>query len=270
MNFLVILGIFAALLVLRFLKLNALIQVLAWWIGLFLLVKIGFTTPVPQSVVGIYMFIVTLGVLAFLSADNERLRAVKEPLVAFLVEKRYLPFLALVVLAIPAAVAASIYLDMTAPATAPGFGRTVHPAPPAEITVHDTTWNLITANNPLRPLETSDPAAFATHLASGREVYYENCFYCHGDLMAGDGLFAHGLVPIPTNFGDGTIAGLSESYLFWRIAKGAPGLPEEAGPWESAMPAWEGFLTEEEMWEVVLFLYDFTGQRPRAIEEGHG
>jgi hypothetical protein len=35
------------------------------------------------------------------------------------------------------------------------------------------------------------------------------------------------------------------------------------------MPAWEKFLTEEEMWDVILFLYDFTGQRPRGREEVH-
>jgi hypothetical protein len=29
------------------------------------------------------------------------------------------------------------------------------------------------------------------------------------------------------------------------------------------MPAWEKFLTEEEMWEAILFLYDFTA-RSRA------
>ena len=33
------------------------------------------------------------------------------------------------------------------------------------------------------------------------------------------------------------------------------------------MPAWEQFLTEEEMWDVVLFLYDFTGYQPRAAGE---
>ena len=32
------------------------------------------------------------------------------------------------------------------------------------------------------------------------------------------------------------------------------------------MPAWEKFLKEEEMWDAILFLYDFTGQRPRARE----
>ena len=73
-------------------------------------------------------------------------------------------------------------------------------------------------------------------------------------------MFAHGLNPIPTNFTDqGTIPKLQETFLFWRIAKGGPGLPDEGGPWDSAMPAWEKFLTEEEIWDVILFLYDHTG-----------
>ena len=35
------------------------------------------------------------------------------------------------------------------------------------------------------------------------------------------------------------------------------------------MPAWEKFLKEEEMWEAILFLYDFTNQKPRARETAH-
>jgi hypothetical protein len=64
---------------------------------------------------------------------------------------------------------------------------------------------------------------------------------------------------------------LQEAYLFWRIAKGGPGLPSESTPWSSAMPAWEEFLTEEEIWDVIIFMYDFTGHRPRVREnvEGH-
>ena len=81
-------------------------------------------------------------------------------------------------------------------------------------------------------------------------------------------MFVHGLDPIPTNFADqGAIAMLRDSFLFWRISKGGPGLPDEGGPWDTAMPAWEKFLKEEEMWEAILFLYDFTGQKPRAKEE---
>jgi hypothetical protein len=33
------------------------------------------------------------------------------------------------------------------------------------------------------------------------------------------------------------------------------------------MPAWEKFLKEEEMWDAILFLYDFTELKPRAKEE---
>jgi mono/diheme cytochrome c family protein len=101
-------------------------------------------------------------------------------------------------------------------------------------------------------------------------VYYRNCVFCHGDDLAGSGMFVHGLDPIPTNFTDsGTIPMLRDSFLFWRISKGGPGMPEEGGPWDSAMPAWEKFLTEDEIWEVILFLYDFTGTKPRAREVGH-
>jgi len=83
-------------------------------------------------------------------------------------------------------------------------------------------------------------------------------------------MFAHALNPIPTNFADGqTLPNLSETFLFWRISKGGPGMPEEGAPWDTAMPAWEKFLKEEEMWDAILFLYDYTGQRPavRALEQ---
>ena len=65
----------------------------------------------------------------------------------------------------------------------------------------------------------------------------------------------------------GTIPMLRETYLFWRIAKGGPGLPEEGGPWESAMPAWDKFLKEDEIWDAILFLYDYNGRSPRGREE---
>jgi len=90
---------------------------------------------------------------------------------------------------------------------------------------------------------------------------------CHGDHLDGLGHFASGLNPLPANFQDnGTIAQLTESFVFWRVAKGGPGLPREGTPWNSAMPAWEEFLTEDEIWSVVLFLYDQTGWKPRTWE----
>jgi mono/diheme cytochrome c family protein len=270
MNILAILAVVAVLIGLRFIKPGMLAWLAAWWIGCYVALRFGFSTPVPVSVIKLYMGIVTLSLFAYALADNERWAEVRDPVVAFLTEHRYQPALIAVALLIPALVAFRIHAQMSADPQAPNFARTVHPAPPATISVHGTEYPLGTQDNPYRHLEDSDPEAFAQRLESGRVVYYENCFYCHGDLMAGDGMFIHGLNPIPTNFQDpGTIPMLREAFLFWRISKGAPGLPEEGGPWQSAMPAWEQFLSEEEMWDVVLYLYEFTGSRPRAVEELH-
>ncbi len=149
----------------------------------------------------------------------------------------------------------------------PALGRTIHPAPPSTTTFRGKVIDLATADNPHRALETSDTAGFARHVDNGRRVYVQNCVFCHGDDLAGKGMFAGALDPLPANFRDvGTIAQLQESYLFWRITKGGPGLPEESGPWSSSMPAWEKLLSEDEVWDVILFLYDYTGQRPRAHE----
>jgi mono/diheme cytochrome c family protein len=270
MNILVVGPVLLILLALRLLpiRVNMLGWFFAWLAGIYTILRFGFQVPIPASVVKLYMGIVVLALLAYATSSRERLRELWHPLRAFLTERRFVPLLALVALAIPAAVMAGIYLDLTAEPVPPAFGRTVHPAPPDRITVHDEPVNLVTVTNPYRRLEETDPEAFAEHVAEGRRIYYENCFYCHGDVMRGEGMFAHGLNPIPTNFQDpGTIAQLQESFLFWRISKGGPGLPQEGGPWDSAMPAWEKFLSEEEMWDVILFLYDFTGHSPRARHE---
>ncbi len=68
----------------------------------------------------------------------------------------------------------------------------------------------------------------------------------------------------PINFQDvGTIAQLQESFLFWRITTGGPGLPKEGTPWKSAMPVWHEMLSEDDVWNVITYLYDYVGQVPR-------
>ena len=253
---------------LRFRRANLLMWAGAWWVGIYVLLRFGFTAPIPASVVSIYMGIVSLAILAYVSSSQERREEVSRPLVRFMTEKRYTALLGATVVAIPALAAANVYVQMNVPLQPPLFSRTVHPASPSEITVHDKKIDLDAGENPFRHLETSNPEEFRKHVENGRQVYYRNCVFCHGDNMAGNGMFVHGLDPIPTNFADeGTIPMLRETFLFWRISKGGPGLPEEGGPWDTAMPAWEKFLKEEEMWDAILFLYDFTGQRPRAKEE---
>lgn len=270
MNLVVLLAVAAVFALLRFRRTNLLIWAFVWWVGIYVLLRWGFATPIPSSVVSLYMGIVTIAILAYVSSSQERREEVSRPLVQVMTEKRYTALLVATVIAIPVLAAANVYVQMNVPLQPPFFPRTVHPASPSEITVHNKAINLDAGENPFGPLERSNPAEYRRHLENGRRIYYRNCVFCHGDTLAGNGMFVHGLDPIPTNFTDqGAIAMLRDSFLFWRISKGGPGLPDEGGPWDTAMPAWEKFLTEEEIWETILFLYDFTGQRPRAKEEVH-
>ena len=270
MNILVVLAVLAVFGFLRRRRANLLTWAIAWWAGIYVLLRFGFTAPIPASVVSLYMGIVTIAILAYVSSSEERRDEVSGPLIRFMTDRRYAALLAATMVAIPALAAANVYVQMNVPLQPPLFSRTIHPASPAEITVHDKKVNLDAEENPFLALQASNPQEFRKHVENGRRVYYRNCVFCHGDDLTGNGMFAHGLDPIPTNFTDpATIAGLRDTFLFWRISKGGPGLPEEGGPWDSAMPAWEKLLKEDEMWEAILCLYDFTGQKPRAKEVAH-
>ena len=262
----VVLALVAVFALLRFRRANLLAWAGAWWVGIYVLVRFGFTAPIPSSVISIYMGIVSMAILAYVSSSQERREQVSRPLIRFMTEKRYTALLVATVVAIPALAAANVYVQMSAPLQPPLFSRTIHPASPTDITVHDKRIDLDKGEDPFWPLEKSSPDEFRKHVESGRQVYYRNCVFCHGDNLAGTGMFIHGLDPIPTNLPE-TIPLLRDTFLFWRISKGGPGLPEEGGPWDTAMPAWEKFLKEDEIWDAILFLYDFSGTRPRAREE---
>jgi mono/diheme cytochrome c family protein len=268
MNILVVLAVVIAFGILRFRRANLLIWAIAWWVGIYVLLRFGFTAPIPSSVIAIYMGISTIAILAYMSSSQARREEVSRPLLRLMTEERFTWLLVATVVALPALAAANVYVQMNVPLEPPFFPRTVHPASPPEITVHDKKIAIDAGDSPFRQFETTNPEEFRKHVENGKRVYYRNCVFCHGDNLAGNGMFVHGLDPIPTNFADGdTIANLRETFLFWRAAKGGPGLPEEGGPWDTAMPAWENFLKEDEIWDAILFLYDFTGERPRAREE---
>jgi mono/diheme cytochrome c family protein len=176
--------------------------------------------------------------------------------------------------AIPGLVAVQGWAVGQRQVAAPVVFRSIHPAPPTEISFREPgaesgeTIRLIGAESPVRALEHADPAAFEAQVRLGRDLYFGHCFYCHGADLAGDGPYADALDPRPTSFSDpGTIAILEESYVFWRIAKGGAGLPPEGAPSRSAMPAWEGVLSSEQIWQVTAFLYDRTGFEARQPGE---
>lgn len=264
----VVLPLLLVQLVLRWRRAGTFLWTLVSWLSIAVFLKFGFTVPVPQSVQTLYLGIVTLATAAYITSSRERLQGFTAPLVKLAVDPGQRTKLLVVMALLPVLAALGVYRRMTVKLEAPAFPRTIHPAPPDTITVHDKAYDLVHLDSPFGALKESNPTEYAKHLANGRRVYYQNCFYCHGDALRGDGMYARGLNPIPTNFADGgAIALLQESFLFWRISKGGPGLPDEGGPWDTAMPQWEKFLSEEEMWDAVHFLYDFTGQKPRARED---
>lgn len=225
------------------------------------------SAPVPNSVVVQYMLTALVAILIYVSDEEERWTRFKAPLHATLVDadKKWLRAGLLVL--VPGLIGWAAYQQARPKVGAPISLRSIHPAPPSSITFRGRTIQLTGLENPLR-----SRGDMAEHLATGKRVYYQNCLPCHGDLLDGKGHFGHGFSPTPLAFNDpGTIAQLTESFVFWRIAKGGPGLPREGTPWNSAMPVWENFLTEDEIWAVIVFLYDQSGFQPRRWEaEGAG
>ena len=220
---------------------------------------------IPASLLAMYMFFVLAGVFMVFTFTEKGTEELVAPIKA-LVEDPSKKLIRNIVFAIvPLTAGYYGYSQMLPSFEAPLELRSIHPAPPSSVKAFGKRFNLTTLENPYRKFEKKDPEKFAALVTEGAAVYIENCQYCHGDKLDGKGQYAAGLNPTPLNFQDvGTIAQLQESFLFWRIATGGPGLPKEAAPWISSMPVWQDFLLEDEIWKVILFLYDYTGHRPRS------
>ena len=102
MKLLVILPLLLIMLLLRVAKVRMLTWIFAWWLGMFVAIRYGFVVPVPVSVVKIYMGIVSLALFAYVFTDPDRTEEVRLPLFAFLTEKRFVPILLAIVIAIQA------------------------------------------------------------------------------------------------------------------------------------------------------------------------
>jgi len=94
----------------------------------------------------------------------------------------------------------------------------------------------------------------AEQIEAGKRVYFTKCVWCHGVEGSGDGPGADRLWPRPRNFNGGTFKirhtasgqlPLIDVDLFQTVTHGLPG---------SAMPSWEGILTEEQRKDVLAFV----------------
>ncbi|MBI1845426.1 MAG: cytochrome c [Candidatus Rokubacteria bacterium] len=232
----------------------------------FAIFKFGIRPPAPWSVLTLYMAIVFLATIVYVSSDSDSWREFLGPLRTTVMDPGKRPLRIALGIVIPVLLGYYAYTQAAAKPQAPPELRAVHPAPPASIQFRGKEITIAGVENPLR----KDTASLGKHVAAGGEIYIKNCVYCHGDNLDGKGMFAYGFNPPPANFEDpGTIAMLQEAFLFWRIVKGGPGLPKESTPWNSVMPAWEDRLTEEQIWQVIMYLYAATNQQPRRWESSH-
>jgi len=246
-----------------------------WGLG-FYFYKFVLYPPIPWTLFITYMVMWSIGTFLFVSQDPETFREFRKPIVKTIVGEYKLAQI-VVLTAMPILVGFATYNTIYPSYQEPVELRTVHPAPPATTKVHGKTYPLESTNNPFRvdeqdnykdsfPFLDADKNEYMKYVTEGGTIFFQNCHYCHGDQLNGLGMFSHVFNPTPANFIDpGTIAMLQEAFLFWRVSKGGPGLPNESTPWSSAMPPWEEHLKTDEIWKVILFEYWYTGWHPRTF-----
>ena len=215
----------------------------------------GISAPLPSSLVLMYTATVAIAILVFVSVQDEQWNRFCRPITDFLRDtappsqaKRVVRGTTLAV--IPLLIGWGAYLRETAQPQAPSDPPGIHFSLPGKY---------VSIEN---PLPWSD-----RNIREGGILYTQNCAMCHGDGLDGNGLFARAWLPKPANFRDsGTIAQLAENYVYWRIKEGGPGIPRGAIGYRSAMPAWDGVLTDDEIWKIIMFEYTSAGHEPARRE----
>jgi len=100
--------------------------------------------------------------------------------------------------------------------------------------------------NPLRPSQKDLPAA--------HKLYLDKCAECHGDAGKGDGPQGKMYDPLPKDLTDAPhMNAVSDGELFYKISEG-----------HRPMPAFRKRLTDEQRWQLVLFLRSLTARPPPA------
>jgi hypothetical protein len=214
---------------------------------------------IPSSVVSMYMLFIIIGILLYMTFDDESTKELTAPIKVLCGDPQQKVLRRVIFIFLPLIGIYTAYSLVKPSHSLPVELRTIHPDLPSTVEIYGKKLNLLTLRNPLR----GDAANYDKYVKKGGEIYFKNCFYCHGNRLSGRGRYAAGYRLLPVDFTNpNELEQLSESYVFWRIATGGLSLPRESTPWSSAMPKWEHFLSEDEIWMVILFLYDYTDITP--------
>lgn len=153
-----------------------------------------------------------------------------------------LPVVPAVVIAAGMLAWAAFATGAEAPASAPGT------APPP------------VGDNPLRD---ADEATREEARAEAWIVFQRSCRPCHGNLGAGDGPYGATFAEPAADLRRASRDIAADPVRFTRIRDGAAA--RSVRPWESAMPAFGGELTDRQIWGLVLLLEDL-GKTPSGLD----
>ena len=94
--------------------------------------------------------------------------------------------------------------------------------------------------NPITPTEST--------LKAAKGIYMDECAECHGEHGKGDGPKAMMHTPAPADLTDaGQMSTVTDGEIFYQISEG-----------KKPMPSFKKRLTEDERWELVLFVRSFS------------
>ena len=108
------------------------------------------------------------------------------------------------------------------------------------------------APQPPYPVASSDAA-----IDAGAKLYTQHCAMCHGSAVDKPTMMAKGLYIDPPQFGKHGVDDDPEGETYWKI---------EHGIRFTAMPAYKGNLTEEQIWQLAYFLKNAPDHLPPAAQ----
>lgn len=95
----------------------------------------------------------------------------------------------------------------------------------------------------------------ADAVTAGKTVFDANCQTCHGADAKGDGPAGASLNPKPANL-QLTVKETDAAYMHWVISEGGA-----AAGLSSAMPAFKGVLSDDDIWKVDTYLRQTYGAK---------
>jgi len=109
------------------------------------------------------------------------------------------------------------------------------------------------------PLKENPLPVTEANLEKGMEIYQQSCSTCHGDVLKRSKWGTTSFYPRVPQFGK-KASDMQESQIFWI---------EKNGIKYTGMASFEPFLTDNEMWQVAMFLRHLDTLPPKVNAQWH-